>query len=234
MQLDSERVVETLERLSRRIQERFPEAHLIEVSQNLVGLARRSARESAAMRRPNWSLRLLVTALFAALPLAVFLVPRGDIASGINSLADLVQTLEAGLGSIVFLSAAIFFVVTLETRLKRTRALGIMHQLRSIAHIVDMHQLTKDPEAILRKGSETASSPERTLTKFELGRYLDYCGEMLSLIGKVASLHVEGFADPTVLRAVNEIENLTTGLSRKIWQKIMILERTREVSETLR
>ena len=31
------------------------------------------------------------------------------------------------------------------------------------------------------------------------------------------------FDDAVALAAVNEIENLTTGLSRKIWQKIMIL-----------
>ena len=30
---------------------------------------------------------------------------------------------------------------------------------------------------------------------------------------------------PVTLAAVNEIENLTNGLSRKIWQKIMIFDR---------
>ncbi len=32
--------------------------------------------------------------------------------------------------------------------------------------------------------------------------------------------------DDVVLAAVNEVETLTTGLSRKIWQKLMILETT--------
>lgn len=54
-------------------------------------------------------------------------------------------------------------------------------------------------------------------------RYLDYSSEMLSLAGKVAALYAQGFSDPVALSAVNEVENLTTGLSRKIWQKIMIL-----------
>ena len=30
--------------------------------------------------------------------------------------------------------------------------------------------------------------------------------------------------DATVVAAVNEIESLTTGLSRKVWQKITILQ----------
>jgi hypothetical protein len=34
---------------------------------------------------------------------------------------------------------------------------------------------------------------------------------------------VQKFDDPVALAAVNEVEDLTTGLSRKIWQKIMIL-----------
>jgi hypothetical protein len=47
---------------------------------------------------------------------------------------------------------------------------------------------------------------------------------MLSLMGKVAALYVQDFPDAQAVAAVDDIENLTTGLSRKIWQKIMILE----------
>ena len=86
-----------------------------------------------------------------------------------------------------------------------------------------MHQLTKDPERLRVRGQDTASSPKRTLSTPELVRYLDYCSEMLSLIGKLAALYVQKFDDPVALAAVNEVEELTTSLSRKIWQKIMIL-----------
>jgi hypothetical protein len=58
---------------------------------------------------------------------------------------------------------------------------------------------------------------------FELNRYLDYCSEMLSLTGKVAAVYVRDFDDAVALASVNEIEDLTTGLARKIWQKMMIL-----------
>ena len=54
-------------------------------------------------------------------------------------------------------------------------------------------------------------------------RYLDYCSEMLSLTGKVAVLYVQDFGDPIVTASANEVEQLCTGLSRKIWQKLMIL-----------
>ncbi len=108
-------------------------------------------------------------------------------------------------------------------RIKRKRALKAIHELRALAHVIDMHQLTKDPEQLLSRVKGTPSSPKRTLSAPELIRYLDYCSEMLSLIGKLAALYVQKFDDPVALAAVNEVEDLTTGLSRKIWQKIMIL-----------
>lgn len=123
----------------------------------------------------------------------------------------------------MLIGASIFFLVTLETRLKRLKALKAIHELRSLSHIIDMHQLTKDPERVLAMGPATASSPKTTMTRFELNRYLDYCSEMLALTGKVAALYVQRFEDPQAVAAVNDIETLTSGLSRKIWQKIMML-----------
>jgi hypothetical protein len=46
---------------------------------------------------------------------------------------------------------------------------------------------------------------------------------MLSVTGKVAALYAQDLEDGVVLAAVNEVEDLTTGLSRKVWQKLMIL-----------
>lgn len=61
------------------------------------------------------------------------------------------------------------------------------------------------------------------MTEFELRRYLDYCVEMLSLTGKVAAVYVQEFDDGVAMASASEVETLTTGLSRKIWQKIAIL-----------
>ena len=87
-----------------------------------------------------------------------------------------------------------------------------------------MHQLTKDPSLVLGRDHDTAASPKREMTAFELGRYLDYSSEMLSLAGKVAALYAQDLDDPVVVEAVNDIEMLATNLSRKIWQKIAILQ----------
>ena len=87
-----------------------------------------------------------------------------------------------------------------------------------------MHQLTKDPSAVVSIAGNTASSPPRTLSRFEVTRYLDYCSEMLSLTAKVAVLFAQVFPDATVTETVSDIERIAAGLSQKIWQKIMILE----------
>jgi hypothetical protein len=124
---------------------------------------------------------------------------------------------------VVYAAVAVFFLVTIETRVKRRRALRAIHELRAIAHVIDMHQLTKDPEWVLERGPETGVLAARTMTLFELSRYLDYCSEALSLTGKVAALYVQRFDDAVALSAVNQVEELTTGLSRKIWQKLTVL-----------
>ncbi|MBM4193747.1 MAG: hypothetical protein FJ202_05125 [Gemmatimonadetes bacterium] len=87
-----------------------------------------------------------------------------------------------------------------------------------------MHQLTKDPHQVQGGAGPTASSPKRDLQGPQLGRYLDYCSELLSLISKLAALHAERFNDPVVLAAVTEVETMCGSMSNKIWQKITLLE----------
>ena len=141
-----------------------------------------------------------------------------------SSVAEFFQGLDAFMNELVFVGLALLFLFTVENRIKRSWALKSLYLLRSLAHIVDMHQLTKSPER--RAGAaDTPSSPKRVLTPFELTRYLDYCSEMLALLSKLAALHAQHFNDPVTLDAVNDVENLTQGLARTIWQKIMILDR---------
>lgn len=222
--LDSEKIVDTIGTLGKRIDERFPGSGLSRVCQELLTIAGESQKRSAWIAKPHKSLRLAVGVLITIIAVGFFLVlansplPRGGF-----DLIMLVQASEAGINVFILLSATVLFLITAEARVKRGRALKAIHELRALAHVIDMHQLTKDPERLLTRGAGTPSSPKRDLSPAELMRYLDYCSEMLSLIGKLAALYVQRFDDPVALAAVNEVEDLTTGLSRKIWQKIMIL-----------
>ena len=77
--------------------------------------------------------------------------------SDLREIAAFIQVFEAGLSSMFFIGASVMFLVTWESRIKRNRALKAIHELRAMAHIVDMHQLTKDPDAIFSAGRDTAS-----------------------------------------------------------------------------
>ena len=228
--LEPSKITQTLELLAKRIEERFPDSSLRHLCLDLRAIASRADARSRSISRPFRGLRLLSLALAVAViggTVVAFL--EVDWPEQGLKFAELVQVLEAGMNNVVLIGAAIFFLFSLETRLKRRRALRAIHELRAVAHIIDMHQLTKDPDRLYRRGRDTESSPRTDLTPFELSRYLDYCTEMLSLLGKIAALYVQRFEDPVALSSVNEVENLCTGLARKIWQKIMILQ---EIEET--
>ena len=227
-QLDPSKIEETVSMLAKRIHERFPKSGLQEVCEHLHGIAAAARKRAEAIRRPIVSVRIA-----SGLTIAGILVVLGYTLKAAYDATkkqgaefgapDVIQMLEAAINSALLVGATVLFLITLETRVKRRRALKALHELRAIAHVIDMHQLTKDPERALGIGKDTASSPKRDLSPFELTRYLDYCSEMLSLSGKIAAIYAQDFDDAGVVDAVNDIEDLTTGLSRKIWQKISVL-----------
>lgn len=98
------------------------------------------------------------------------------------------QVFEAVANDIILLGAGIAFLVTAETRLKRRKVLRELHQLCSFAHVIDMHQLTKDPQRIKGEsaGHQMPSSPRTDLSAYDLGRYLDDSSELLTPVERVS------------------------------------------------
>lgn len=225
--LDADQIVRTIDALGQRIEERFPQSGLGQVCGELLATARRGRERSEWIARPILPLRIAAVILAIVIVAGLVLMVARLRPPGRFELGQFIQVLEAGINDVVLIGAAIFFLATIEARIKRRRALRALHELRSIAHIIDMHQLTKDPERTLGETARAGSAPKRHMSAGELGHYLDYCSEMLSLTGKVAALYVQDFADSVALQAVNEIEELTTGLSRKIWQKLTVVLNSR-------
>jgi hypothetical protein len=227
-ELDPRLISLTARRLAHRIGERFPDSGLSRISLEVCTLSANAEERLQKLRRTDWRARallalgLIVIVSIAAATLTI--AARGlTLADSVGAL-DVLQGIDAAINDLIFLALGVFFLFTIEARLKRRVALRALDELRSIAHVIDMHQLTKDPEHVIQAASVTASSPERTLSCAELTRYLDYCSELLSLTSKLAALHGQSANDPVVLDSVNGIQALTVGLSAKIWQKIMILD----------
>ncbi|WP_291204592.1 hypothetical protein [Hyphomonas sp.] len=221
--LSADSILTTLSRLGDRVRERFPDRGLTGVCAELQRIAEAHVKRVVDVSKPHLLLRGLVAlVLLAGLFMAGVGVEQKVRQLMINPDAIGFEGIEAIANILILMGAAIWFLLNLETRIKRSQALGALHELRSIAHVIDMHQLTKDPASLLGAG-RTASSPDRDLSPADLMRYLDYCTEMLSLTGKLAALCMQSVRDEVVIHTVNEIEGLTTNLSSKIWQKIMII-----------
>lgn len=223
-------ILATLGRLQKRIEERFPQSGLLKVCREFHALAAESDVLSKRLGAPIWPVRvaawIAAVALISLTGWAIFkTVQRFSFEA--KSVQDILSATESAINELILLCVALFFLVGLETRLKRQEALQALHRLRSIAHVIDMHQLTKDPAHILGSFSETESSPERMLDEQELNRYLDYCSEILSLIAKIAALFAQNMEDPVIVNGVHDLELLVQGMSAKIWQKIMILDLAR-------
>jgi hypothetical protein len=230
--LDASKITETAELLFKRIKERFPDSGLSTVVIQIIQESKLAEIEAKKLAKPNYWIRLLLLLIFGLFIATVFGF-FGDIFVEIKkskiettTIQDILQIIESGINNFVFIAVAVWSLISLEDKWKRAKAIRSLHSLRSLAHIVDMHQLTKDPEVVITSNYQTtASSPPRRMSPFQLTRYLDYCAEALALISKIAALHIQYFEDTETLAAVSDVENLTDGLSRKIWQKISILDR---------
>lgn len=224
-ELDAGKIVETLRALSLRIGERFPQSGLSAVAADLVRVAETTARDVARIASPNIPLRITAYGGVAGGVVGVavvFWLVRFKI--GDPEVFEVFQGVEAAINIIAIAGATIFFAISLGDRIRRRQAMKALHGIRSLIHVIDMHQLTKDPSIAIEAARPTRSSPERHLSRYELVRYLDYCSELLSLSGKLAALYAQGLPDSVVISAVNDIEELAGLFSQKIWQKIAILE----------
>ncbi len=227
--LDATSVRATVARLERRIQARFPSRGLGKVPGELLkvidDMVERSLVEHARTRWLRWLCRGTIALIAAGLLLALGLVIVQSQRVGGPQGWDWLATFESLVNDLVFGALAIFFLWALPARFERRTDLATLHRLRSLAHVIDMHQLTKDPDRLRTEFTETEATVEMGLTASELANYLDYCSELLSLVAKTAALFAERTTDPAVVSAVEGIEDLTTGLSRKIWAKIALLPR---------
>ena len=222
--LDAGEIAATVERLCLRIGDRFPDSGLLRVCGELHALACEAGERVRWISRPNWLFRLgiylLVAFILFATAYSLWTTPVGI--SEPTALADLIQVGTSAMEGLALVAAGLLSLLTVENRIKRTRVTAAVNDLRSLAHVIDAHQLTKDPDVIRHQVQPSAHSPKRTMTLGDLRRYLNYCSEMLSLTSKVGFLYVQNFPDPVSTETVNDLEALTTGLSRKVWQKILL------------
>jgi hypothetical protein len=222
--LDPALILATAKRLERRVAERFPDRGLAQVAAEVVDLTTATEADVRNLAPPIWGLRFLV-ALAVIAGGAVFvwigsIIPLNQVG---RETFESVEGVEAAINTVLLAALGLVALVRLEARVKRRKVAAGLHRLRSIIHVIDMHQMTKDPVTLSPDFEPTATSPHRNMDAVALSRYLDYCAELLAITGKLAALYAQAVPDEGVASAVNDIELLGSSLSRKIWQKIGLI-----------
>jgi hypothetical protein len=224
--LESNKIIHTITELHDRICMRFPKSELAAVCEELMVVAKETEAKAQAVNAPNYPLRAIILLVLLTAGTIVFLLVRAaQLKQGEVEIFGLFQGLESGTNLIIFTSVAVYFLFSFESRIARTRALKDLNELRSIIHVIDMHQLRKDPSELLSAESTDGMS------RYDLTRYLGYCSVMLSLGAKLAALYAQKLPDEVVIDAASDLQNVAGGLSLKIWQKIAVLESYEEFRE---
>jgi hypothetical protein len=220
-------VIETARRLRDRIGARFPDRGIHRVAQELAALTEQVADTSAGTRRRSRLVRagsraMIVVVVLVAVVAFGFAVESAFTEAPDNGL-DWLPLIESAVNDIVFVAIAVVVLHSVPERVQRADLLAKLHRLRSLAHIIDMHQLTKEPESLRDAFAGSLDDTGVDLTPEQVEYYLEYCTELLSIVSKAAALCAEESQDDVVLTTVSTIESLTLGMSRKVWQKILVL-----------
>ena len=229
VQLVADHVGATVAQLERRIDARFGERGLTKVARDLgqlvVLVESEADRSRDRLRRTTLAARIVGLVIVVATLVALGFSLRSVVIDGLARTVDWVPLVESVVNDLVFAAIAVVFLWAFPERLERRVLLRLLHRLRSLAHVIDMHQLSKDPEQVSPTYTPTSESVGHGLSADQLHHYLSYCSELMSLTAKTAALCAEHSADGLVLETVATIERLTTELSNKIWQKISLLPR---------
>ena len=135
-----DKVYETLIRLQTRITERFPDSNLRKVCGHLMEVTEESSENIEWISRPLW---LICGLTYTVIAVSIIAIVYGFTLLNYNienpNFGDILALAESTINDLVLLGAAIFFLLTLENRMKRSRALKKLNELRATAHVIDMH-----------------------------------------------------------------------------------------------
>ncbi|MFM7594479.1 MAG: hypothetical protein ACKO85_22015, partial [Isosphaeraceae bacterium] len=153
IQLDPAKILATSATLALRVDERFPESGLAKLASELAEIARGTVRNIERSGRQIPILRFGVLFFIFVSILLISLMTRyvhlnWESLTNIDDPGDLIQAIQATIETTVFIAATIAFFFGWENRIRRRRAMVALHELRTLAHLVDIHQLNKTPDTV--------------------------------------------------------------------------------------
>lgn len=222
--IQHEKIVASLAQLAQRIEERFPNSGLLQLTQEIQsevkGIPDSFVVISQSPRAFGFFKFLVIALVIGAI---AGMVSQIEMTQDFWTAGVFSQVLASLVQLAVYVGILILFVFTFEKKVKTKKALACMNAYREFAHLIDLHQLAKDPTTFLKNYQPSSASRKNDLGKFLMSRYLAYCNELLSFLGKATALYVHQFPFEPLMSAADQIEDLTTGLSIRIWQKNSVL-----------
>lgn len=215
--LDPKKLISTTQELVTWMKAEFPKAHLTSVAEEVGLVAREAMRKADSIRRANLWLRLGIGLILGGTAIAFI------HQLWVHPIKEILHFLDMTKGVGMYAIAFIIFLATLEVRWKRRNCILAVHELRSVAHIIDMHQLSKD-DAVEQFRSRDDEPSDKTAHRTYVEKYLHACIVLLALVSKIGQLYIDHFPDPVATTSVNEFEETCHGFSMQIWSKINNLE----------
>jgi hypothetical protein len=213
--LDPAKIVETAENLARNVGESFSGTALAGLAVELAALAHRTDELARHARKPIYAIRVCsaLAALATILGLC-YLASHIHARWEFGTIGELFDATDAGFNLLVLLAGAVWFMITLETRIKRKKALECLEELRDFIHVIDVTQLYYTPDIYRSDPSSFQSSVNLDYT------YLLFCTQMLGLISNLAPLYARGAAGDSIMRAVSDVELLANDITVKLLTKV--------------
>ncbi|MFZ4699415.1 MAG: hypothetical protein ACOYMG_05150, partial [Candidatus Methylumidiphilus sp.] len=150
--LDPAKIIQTAEHLASRVSSRFPDSTLAGLAADLAEIARETDERARLAREPNRLIRGVgwLVGVLGLLGLWYFV---GRIQTHLinakmefGTVTDLFEAADAGFNILVALAGALWFLVTLEARVKRKQGLEHIGELLEFIQIIDVTQLYYTPE----------------------------------------------------------------------------------------
>ena len=127
--LRDDQIIKTVAKLQQRIEDRFPRCGLARLCGQLLDVSQQASKRTAVIAKPILWIRLLgYTLALALLGIIATLLVLGVQTFGLKSnelgVADFIQTFDAAASGCIFVSAAIYFLISLEKRIKTRPCVG--------------------------------------------------------------------------------------------------------------
>jgi hypothetical protein len=221
--LDPSRIIQTAENLAERIGDRLPGRTLASLAVELARIASETDLRARQARKPIIAIRLAsITAILASLLCLTYLLRHIHTSWEFGTITEVFEAADAAFNLLVVLAGAIWFLITLEARIKRRKALASIEELREFIHVIDLTQLYYTPELY---DVDVPDSPAQAGLDHT---YLLFCTQMIGVISNLAALYGRGGANDSILRAVSEVDMLASAVSTKLLSKVPMVRPSSE------